>query len=79
MIKLSRDQEESLIKVGLNVLLEQIVSFDKLADTKVNGVKVLSTAKRKPGSPKWTAERRKKFSQTMLKKWRKIKADRARG
>jgi hypothetical protein len=65
-VKLSRAQELHLIAIGLNTLLN---------DTGVS--KIISKPKRTAwnkglkGKKKsaWTAERRKKFSETMRKKW----------
>ncbi len=64
-VKLSRKQELYLISVGLDTLLSNIgVSTGTKKFVPWN--KGLKTAKKKRG---WTAERRKRFSETMRKKW----------
>lgn len=65
MLKLSRKQELQLIDLGIEKVLEKMFPPKSTNKPKIE----------KKSGKKWSAERRKKFSQAMKKKWKKLKAE----
>lgn len=65
-VKLSRAQELHLIAIGLNTLLNDTGVFKRGPMT---GKTPWNKGKKMGRKGTWTAERRKRFSETMRKKW----------
>ena len=73
-MKLTRQQEELLINLGLQTLFNRVdrSEINSLNRTGKRGPykkKFVPWNKGKKTKQRWSAERRKKFSETMKKKW----------
>jgi SAM-dependent MidA family methyltransferase len=66
-MKLTKEQESLLIGIGLQKLLEGLA---RKAEPKRKHIRT-----KKVNRPKWSASQHKKFSATMKKKWKEIRAN----